>query len=186
MCHKLAECIIVWCEKIYELDEYGHVKAVYGMEVFLENLWKLAGLLVIGNMVENKAQFFVSIISFSLLRIFAGGKHSKSSVICFLFMVSIGLFPVYIIKQMIIPIPMSILLFLIMLALVLVYAPCTSYVIHNAEERKVQASVLVVVYLIIFIIISDLRIRIAILFGALAEVMTLVEGVGSYGKKECR
>lgn len=32
MCHKLAGNIITWCEQISELDEYGHVKAVYGMD----------------------------------------------------------------------------------------------------------------------------------------------------------
>ena len=177
MCHKLAGNIITWCEQISELDEYGHVKAVYGMEVFLENIWKLAGLLLIGNLVENKVQFFVSVSCFSALRIFAGGKHSKLSITCFLFMVLIGVIPVYILKHVFIPVAISISFFIIALALVLLYAPCNSYVIHKTTKRKVQASVLVIVHLTAFLLISDLGIRNAILFGTLTEAMTLIKGV---------
>lgn len=66
MCHKLAENIIKWCEKTYKLDRYSHVKSVYGMEVFLENFWKLIGFLLIGSRLENKISFFMAIASFSV------------------------------------------------------------------------------------------------------------------------
>ncbi len=176
MCHKLAESIIAWCESIYELDEYGHVKKVYGMEVFLESIWKLIGLLLIGNLAENRGQFFVSIICFSLLRIFAGGRHFKSSVVCFLFMMSVGLFPAIILKQANIPIVVNILIFCVIFMLIWVYAPSASYVTDRVMKRKVQATIIVMVYTAVFWLTSDLGIRNAMLFGTLTEAITLIKG----------
>lgn len=110
MCHKLAENIIRWCEKTDTLDEYGHIKAVYGMEVFLENFWKLIGFLLIGSWVENKVSFFTAIVSFTFLRIWAGGKHFNSSLLCFAFVALVGLIPSCIIGQAVIPNQIVILL----------------------------------------------------------------------------
>ena len=62
MCHKIAKKIIIWCEKDQEFDGYEHIKAVYGIEVFLESFWKLAGLLLLGCLAENRQMFFVSIL----------------------------------------------------------------------------------------------------------------------------
>ena len=73
MCHNLAKNLIKWCEKTSVIDENHYIKAAYGMEVFLENIWKLIGFLLIGIWVENRVPFFVAIASFSLLRILVGG-----------------------------------------------------------------------------------------------------------------
>lgn len=58
MCHKIAKKIIIWCEKDQEFDGYEHIKAVYGIEVFLESFWKLVGLLLLGCLAENRQMFF--------------------------------------------------------------------------------------------------------------------------------
>lgn len=176
MCHKLAEKLIIWCEGDNEFDGYEHIKAVYGIEVFLESLWKLIGLLVLGCMVENRQMFFVSIVCFSLLRCSAGGRHSKSSIICFLCMASVGLVPAYILEQWVIPNIVSALFFVIAFALLLIYAPHMSHTVDNTKERKMLALFLTTIYLFLFLIIPDQGIRNAVLFGTLAETITLIEG----------
>lgn len=174
MCHKLAGYIIAWCEGEQEFDEYEHIKTVYGMEVFLESLWKLAGLLLLGCMVDNRQMFFVSIACFSLLRRFAGGRHSKSSIVCFLCMTLVGLVPVYISKRVIIPNAACVSLFIMAFLLILVYAPHMSYIVYNARERKMLALFLTIIYLLIFLLMEDQEVGNAILFGTLAETITLV------------
>lgn len=180
MCHKLAENIIKWCEKTYALDEYGHIKAVYGMEVFLENFWKLLGFLLIGSWVENKVSFFVAIVSFSFLRILAGGKHFNSSLLCFVFVALVGLFPSCIIGQALVSDQIVILLFMMIFGLILLYAPCIAGTTNR--NRKNAAFVLAFIYLLICLFTSNLFIRNSILMGCSVEALTLI----AKGKREWR
>lgn len=72
MCHFLAEIISRWCaDKLY-IDQGQKEKIWYGMEVFLELLWKLVAIMVIGLIMKNKGVYFLSIFSFCLLRIWLG------------------------------------------------------------------------------------------------------------------
>lgn len=177
MCHKLAENIIKWCEKTYSLDGYGHVKAVYGMEVFLENFWKLIGFLLVGSWVDNKVSFFMAVASFSFLRMLAGGKHFNSSVLCFTFVLLIGLIPSYVIGQATIPNQIVILLFIMIVGLILLYAPYISVTVNR--NRKIATLALAFIYLLVCLFTSNLFIRNSVLVGCIAEVLTLVGGKGN-------
>lgn len=176
MCHKLAENIIKWCEKTYSLDEYSYIKAVYGMEVFLENFWKLIGFLLIGNMVEHKVSFFTAIASFSFLRILAGGKHLNSSVLCFVFVALVGLIPSCVIMQAVIPDQIVFFLFIMVFGLILLYAPCIS--VATNKNRKIAAFTLAFIYLLACLFTSNLYIRNSVLVGCTVEALTLIKVVG--------
>lgn len=182
MCHKLAENIIKWCEKTYVLDEYGHIKAVYGMEVVLENFWKLIGFLLIGSWAENKVSFFAAIASFTFLRIWAGGKHFNSSLLCFVFVALVGLFPSYVIGQVLVPNQIVIFLYIMVFGLILLYAPYISVTANR--KRKIVAFVLALVYLLVCLLASNLSIRNSLLVGCTVEALTLIKGGKGNEKRE--
>lgn len=174
MCHSLSENLIKWCEKTSVIDENHYIKAVYGMEVFLENIWKLIGFLLIGIWVENKVSFFVAIASFSLLRILAGGRHFKSSLLCFGFVTLVGLFPAYVLGDMEISTQIVWLLYMVIFSLLYIYAPCMSVAVN--KSRKKYAFVLAFIYLVLCLAMTNVLVKNAILAGSFIEALTLIKG----------
>lgn len=60
MCHFWAEIISRWCADKLHIDQDQKEKIWYGMEVFLELLWKLVAIIVIGLLMKNKGVYFLS------------------------------------------------------------------------------------------------------------------------------
>lgn len=108
-----------------KLSEEKEEILVYGYSLILENLYKLAILLVIALLTKTLWQSLLIIGSVALLRNFAGGVHCTTSLGCTAIMVAVwglGL----VVSWIEIPVPILILMAGIIIWTILRYAPrCT-------------------------------------------------------------
>lgn len=92
MIERCAECLTRWCCREEELkDEYLRAKIQYGIQSTLEFLYKFVFLFVIAVLLDRCMDFTIFIGLFFLLRFYAGGHHSKTSIGCLLSMILIEL-----------------------------------------------------------------------------------------------
>lgn len=176
MCHWLAGIISEWCEERMPMEQTRKITIRYGMEVFLELLWKLIGMILIGMVVRKKELYFLSIFSFCLLRLWIGGKHFCSSVFCFGFMVFVGCCPAYFCGIDVIPVIFG--EFLLAISFIIV-EKCglfgQAYLsIDSKKMRKSCAYILLLLYMFWILLIKIPGGRDAILFGTGIEMMLVI------------
>lgn len=185
MCHKLAIRIIDSCKSIVSLDSYEVIRYTYGMEVFLEFVWKLIGIVIVGVLIPRRRIFYLAIICFVLLRINAGGKHCKKSISCFVAMIAIGLLSMCLSEWVHMSTVVGCIFFAIFLIAVQMYAPyITTDLSHNKFSRKKRlTSLTLIIYLLLFIGIQDLTFRHVFLYSSIMEILSIVHRKGkSYEK----
>lgn len=176
MCHFLAEIISRWCVYNLHIDQDQKEKIWYGMEVFLELLWKLIAIMVIGLIMKNKGVYFLSIFSFCLLRIWVGGKHFHSSIICFGFMVLVGYLPVCVGKIYIIPWYLGEAFLIFSFGIVEKYSLYNQWYLseEKKQKRKLCAYIVLILYILSVLFTKIQEYRNAILFGNGMEIFTII------------
>ena len=82
----LWEKIIDWCESEVDFLPGERETVRFGLEMCADSVLKLLGLMITGIFLGKWTEFVVVLLFFCSLRIWAGGKHCKTSIGCFLFM----------------------------------------------------------------------------------------------------
>lgn len=126
ICHFLAEKVTDCCVYREDMEMAEKESVMYGIELFLETIWKSIALLIIGFITGNMLELIISVCSYSVLRYYAGGKHMKTSIGCFSFMVLVGLLPAYLAKTIHLSYITGIILLLFCYFIVRKYAPCAT------------------------------------------------------------
>lgn len=125
LCHRIAKVIARLSMEDEESRE--NVLAIqYGIELTLETIWKIFILWIFSCLLSIEKEFFISVLTFSTLRYFAGGMHMKASISCFLFMAVIGFLPAFIEKLVFIRIEINLLFLTVSYLLIWKYAPYTT------------------------------------------------------------
>lgn len=121
ICHSLAQKIAQYC--LQENKTCNIIEIQYGLELMLESIWKIIGLVIIGSIFGKTFEMLMSISCFSILRHYAGGIHMKTSWGCFFMMIAVGLVPAYLKDTNMLTIEWNILLLLAAYGIVWRYAP---------------------------------------------------------------
>ncbi len=137
---KIANRIAVWSlpEDQEHYEEQLEVLS-YGYVLFLENAYKTLALLIIAILTHTLLQTAIIIGSFVLVRSFAGGIHCKSGLGCTACMIlvwAIGL----VIARVDISLPLVLFMMLIVVGVIVKYAPRTTRnnPIRREEVRKAK------------------------------------------------
>lgn len=137
---KIANRIAVWSlPKDQEHYEEQLEVLSYGYVLFLENAYKTLALLIIAILTHTLLQTAIIIGSFVLVRSFAGGIHCKSGLGCTACMIlvwAIGL----VIARVGILLPLVLFMMLIVIGVIVKYAPRTTRnnPIRREEVRKAK------------------------------------------------
>lgn len=137
---KIANRIAVWSlPKDQEHYEEQLEVLSYGYVLFLENAYKTLALLIIAILTHTLLQTAIIIGSFVLVRSFAGGIHCKSGLGCTACMIlvwAIGL----VIARVDISLPLILFMMLIVVGVIVKYAPRTTRnnPIRREEVRKAK------------------------------------------------
>ena len=88
---RLAYQISVWNQKKLKLSEQERQVTEYGMEIFLDGIFKLLIILGTGAVLGRTVEFAVFLVAFCGLRCWAGGVHCRTAGRCTAAMVFICL-----------------------------------------------------------------------------------------------
>lgn len=88
---RIAEKIAHWCCDMEEEKKDDYVIVSYGWGVILENITKMIILIGIGVCFKQLEETAIILISFCVVRGYAGGAHAKSTVGCTIVMVMVVL-----------------------------------------------------------------------------------------------
>jgi len=85
----LSGNIAKWCIKNSDLknEQLGIIQ--FGIEVFMDSFFKIAGLIILGALFGFLGKVIIVLIVFCTIRYFAGGMHCESHIGCFLSMAMI-------------------------------------------------------------------------------------------------
>ena len=178
MVRKTSEWIAKWCLISGEEGEENEEIVRFGIEVILESIIKYAILLCIGITLGMLGETLLVLLSFSGIRLFAGGIHAKTGTGCTLMMTSIliislgaGHFPV-------IPLEWVAICFVFCSLILYGYAPNGSKAndLLNPEEKekkKKQAIVMLGCFSIVSVYEGG---RNFIVSAMVAEILTVIKG----------
>lgn len=167
--NKLSKLLIDY--NIIASDDYEVYS--YGLQLILATILKGAGLTIIALLMDVFKEFIVFIAFFSVLRVYAGGYHSKSYLNCFITtaistFALIGLAVIF--KNMIGLIILTILL-LISCGLVIKFAPIESEnkpLSEGQKEKFRRKSIQIVTIQSIIIILVNLIYPQLLIYGSVA------------------
>ena len=89
----LCKTIIEWCKKYEPISNREYPIVMYGLQMFIANVVKMLGILIIGAFLKRELEVFVALGVFCSMRYRTGGYHSKSHLGCFLIMLFCCTFP---------------------------------------------------------------------------------------------
>lgn len=109
-------------------------KYIYGLECFINTFISVI-LLILGGILSNTIELtLLWLVSFSLLRHFAGGAHTPTQVTCIISSVFLG----YLNNWAIIYIKQSFLLYMIFILIFLLFTPvCNKKITLSSKKHKV-------------------------------------------------
>lgn len=174
---KRSACTI-FEKKDENLDEY-----IYGIQLFISSFVCTVLLLVLGLSTKTFVESVVFIFSFSALRVYTGGYHSNSFVMCNLFTLLIYVLIVLVYKYMfehIVKSSVCILVFVITIMLIVFFSPVENENNPLTKKQsvlcKIKAIVVVIVETVIcFVSLYILKYEnIAIMIPTLFFVVVLI------------
>lgn len=122
---------------IFEKDDKNLDEYIYGIELFFSSSFSTVVMLVIGIFIDSLIESMVFMVSFSALRIYTGGYHSKSFLLCNISTLTVYIINILIYKllfEYIIELYISIPIFAITFMFVLFFAPVENE--NNPLERS--------------------------------------------------
>lgn len=150
-------------KKLFDNNEENIDIYVYGLELFISSMFCTLLLLLTGVMTNSLIESFIFILSFSVLRIFTGGFHSNSYLICTSITVSMYLLIVLIyrilfkyITQTYVYIPV----FVFTLIIIVLFSPMVnsnkSLDKYQYKKCKIKSVVVATLEMTIYIILNNI------------------------------
>ena len=169
-----AKKIAQWCS-----DESEDVEIIqYGMELILENIVKMTGIILIALLIGYVKEVMVASIVFMSLRSMAGGVHCKTSLGCFGAMVLVIGISVYL-RCITIPGWVYILGTVCVEIIVYLYAPSDTSNNPITDEtlrkrKRIGAVVLVGLFFCIFLVSNNIEIKNIVFVSMGLEGITII------------
>lgn len=124
--------------KVFGADDENLEEYIYGIELFFSSFVSTILMLIIGICINSLIESIIFMVSFSTLRIYTGGYHSKSFLLC-----NISTLTVYIINilaykllfEYLVGMYISIPIFVITFMLILIFSPVEN---ENNQLEKAE------------------------------------------------
>ena len=84
MLNKSANCLVGLLEKFYDLSEEERPVYVYGFELLLSTLSSMITICSVSIIIGKPGYAIFFMLFFFSLRLFTGGYHAKTYLICFI------------------------------------------------------------------------------------------------------
>lgn len=175
--HKLAVLLSKQLNKVYQRSELEQAKLQYGLEVFLDNAFKVIVIVILSILLGMLKETILVFVGFGFLRISAGGFHFDKNYMCWLFTLMIMLGGGYLGKLGVINWWIAVMMLLVSLFLVVAYAPSRSALPIEPEiarGRKAWSIVKVMIYLGIAICFRKNSWGTSIAIGTLCEAISIL------------
>lgn len=117
MADKLSEKLIG--EKVILMEEKEIYS--YGLQLLIATILKISGLMILGYLTGNVLEMIIFVISFGILRTFAGGIHANSYLLCFITTVIVAYLSILVSHQFEGSDSIAVLSIILLLANIIVY-----------------------------------------------------------------
>lgn len=149
----------------------------YGLEGIYLSITKLIVISILSIILNLFNEMIVMLITFNLLRMTGFGIHAKKSIDCWISSTIIFIVFPYISKLLIIPLPIHIIVSIVLLILIILYAPADTYKRPLIKKKKrIFYKIVTSINTLILITTSfftNNTITNLILFGILTEVILI-------------
>ncbi len=167
ICHSLAQKAAYNC--LRENENRDIIEIQYGIELMLESIWKIVGLLIIGIIFGKELEMILSVSCFSILRYYAGGIHMKTSGGCFLMMIGVGLVPAFLKDANMLSIEWSVFLLFVAYGIIWRYAPSATANnpirdrrIKEKNNRRARRIIIIILLMLLFVQIREIAILVSV------------------------
>lgn len=147
----------------------------YGLEGIYLSITKLVVISIVSIILHLFNEMLIMLIAFNILRMSGFGIHAKKSIDCWISSTIMFIGLPYISKLLIIPLPIHIIVSVVLLILIILYAPADTYKRPLIKKKKrIIYKIITSINAIILLIISFFTnsvITNLILFGILTEVI---------------
>lgn len=184
---KVAKYIVKKLNMVYPRTELETIQMQYGLEVFLDNLFKVICLFIISGFTGFLRESMLTLFSFACLRLSAGGVHFDKSIGCLLATSGVTLGGGYLAAFDIIPQSAVIGMFALDIILVFLYAPSGTN--NNPIDpkffsmMKLRSIITIVIYALLSVCVPSLNVGTVFSIGATCEVITILPIVNRKYKK---
>lgn len=138
---KISSLIIKFIKNNSNIDDDNTEVIEYGLNLFLSTLIKFIIVLFLASLFGITKYVLLSIVSFGLLRTFAGGIHLKSSFGCLIGIIFIYFSAVYISLYLSFSLMFIYILFLCEIILIFLYAPADiaeKPILSKTQSKKLK------------------------------------------------
>lgn len=179
MKNKILDTIM---EKIKEDNKYDNKRLLeirYGIETLYLSIFKLLIIIIISFFIHTTYYLCLLFLTYGLLRITGFGLHTKNSLQCWIFSITIfSLFP-FLIKELNINTIYLYLGSIILFVLIILYAPADTEKrpLINKKKRliyKIITSIITSIYVLIMFITNNLILKKLLFFSVLLEVILIL------------
>ena len=179
MKNKILDTIM---EKIKEDNKYDNKRLLeirYGLETLYLSIFKLLIIIIISFFIHTTYYLCLLFLTYGLLRITGFGLHTKNSLQCWIFSITIfSLFP-FLIKELNINTIFLYLGSIILFVLIILYAPADTEKrpLINKKKRliyKIITSIITSIYILIMFITNNLILKKLLFFSVLLEVILIL------------
>lgn len=147
----------------------------YGLEGIYLSITKLVFISTLSIILNLFSEMLIMLIAFNILRMSGFGIHAKKSIDCWISSTIMFIFFPYISKLLIIPLPIHIIVSVVLLILIILYAPADTYKRPLIKKKKrIIYKIITSINTVILITISfftNNTITNLILFGILTEAI---------------
>ena len=171
--------IINIIQKYYNYDEVKIKEIRYGLESIYLTILKLVVVIFLSIIIHFFKELCLFFLFYSILRSTGFGLHAKNSIQCWIFTILFfTLFP-YLIKNLIINNNYLLIGSIILLPLIIIYAPADTEKrpLINPKKRtiyKIVTSILVLIYIIVIFFFKNIYYSKALFFSILMETLLVL------------
>lgn len=175
----LLDYIINNIEKQYNYDDVKLKEIRYGLESLYLSIFKLLIIIIISIFIHTTNYLCLLFLTYGILRLTGFGLHTKNSIECWIFSITMfTLFPM-LIKCLNINNYFYYIGSIILLILIIIYAPADTEkrpLIHKKKRLiyKLITSLITIIYISIIIICKNIIIKKLLFFSILLEVLLIL------------
>ena len=179
MKNKILDTIIKNIKETNNYDDKKLLEIRYGLETLYLSIFKLIIIIIISFFIHTTYYLCLLFAIYGLLRITGFGLHTKNSLQCWIFSITIfSLFP-FLIKHLAINTTFLYIASLVLLILIIIYAPADTEKrpLINKKKRlvyKIITSIITIIYVLIMFITKNLILRKLLFFSIFLEVILIL------------
>ena len=179
MKNKILDTIIKNIKETNNYDDKKLLEIRYGLETLYLSIFKLIIIIIISFFIHTTYYLCLLFAIYGLLRITGFGLHTKNSLQCWIFSITIfSLFP-FLIKHLAINTTFLYIASLVLLILIIIYAPADTEKrpLINKKKRlvyKIITSIITIIYVLIMFITKNLILKKLLFFSIFLEVILIL------------